>query len=85
LAYTVTTTPWGSTPSGITCTLLNVTDSDNPTSAAVSLSGSVSAAGDVITTKTVSGLTLTNNYKLSVLFTDAQSNTWEAYLIIQCR
>jgi hypothetical protein len=85
LAYTITTTPWGSAPASITITNTDVTDSDNPVSAPTTLSGAASVAGDVITTKFVYQLTQSHNYRLSVLFTDALLNIWEAYLIIYCR
>lgn len=86
LVYTVTTTPWGSTPATLVNTLWDITDADNPSDvSSTKLTGSTNAAGDVITTKKVYGLTLNSNYRLDVKFTDSASNIWEAYLIIKCR
>lgn len=78
LAYTVTTTPWGSSPSSPVVKLYTDTGTDV---SATLLSGSASATGDVITTPYVTGLTANTTYRLEVKFT-CSGNIFETFCII---
>jgi hypothetical protein len=86
LSRSITTTPWGSSPTSVTLTVYDVsipgTDTD-VTNAVVS--GSNSVTGDVITTKRIGSLTLGQDYRVDVSFTDSSSNVWEVNLKILCR
>lgn len=74
LAYPVTTTPWGSSPTSVVVKLYEgATDRS-----ATMLSGSASVLGDVITTPKVTGLTAGHEYRLEVQFT-CSGNTYETY------
>lgn len=85
-ARSITTTPWGSTPTSITLTVYDVTVPGVETDVTNTVvSGSNSAAGDVITTKRIGSLTLGHDYRADVLFTDSGTNVWEASFKILCR
>jgi len=86
ISYSITTTPWGSTPTSITLTVYDVTVPGVETDVTDSVvAGSNSAAGDVITTKRIGSLTLGHDYRADVLFTDSGSNVWEVSFKILCR
>ena len=68
VAYQLTTTPWGSSPSAPTCKLYDVTLDARTDVSSHSLSGSASAVGDVITTPLVIALTAGNLYRLEIQF-----------------
>jgi hypothetical protein len=86
IAYSITTTPWGSTPSSVVVTIYDVTDPHAPadvTSGSTEASATVS--GDVITTPRIKSLTLGKNYRMDVQFQDAASNTWVVECDLLCR
>ena len=84
IAYSVTTTPWGSSPSSISCSLYDVTDQAVDTDVtSTKLTGSASASTDVITTPKVISLVPGHMYRLDVLFTSA-TNVYEAIVRIRC-
>jgi len=86
LAYGVTTTPWGSGPTSVSVVVWDVTDGNSPSDVTGSVTtGSQSVAGDVITTKRIQSLTVGNQYRVDIEFTDEDSNTHECYFIIYCR
>ena len=78
IAYALTTTPWGSSPSTPACKLYDITAGGRLDVSATKLSGSASALGDVITSPLVLGLTKGYLYRLEFLFVCA-GNTFEAY------
>ena len=81
LYYSVTTTPWGSTPASVTVVAKDITDPYNITTVTGTvLSGSASVNGDVITLPAVTALTAGHKYKVEVKFTDSNSNVWECYI-----
>ena len=82
IAYELTTTPWGSSPTSVVVTLWDVTAATWTDVSATMLSGAASVNGDVITTPLVTGLTAGNIYRLEVKFTTG-GNTLEAYAVIQ--
>jgi hypothetical protein len=75
IAHSVTTTPWGSSPSGVSVVLK---DSDGTDVSATHLTGSSSISGDVITLPTMHSLTADERYRLEVKFTVA-GNEVEAW------
>jgi hypothetical protein len=75
IVYTLTTTPWGSSPSNVTVVLK---DSDGTDVSGTKLSGSVSVNGDVITTPKVIGLAAGEKYRLEIKFT-VSGNIVEAW------
>jgi hypothetical protein len=85
IAYSITTTPWGSTPTSVAMVVWDITDADNPVNVTnTGVTGSTSVSGDVITTKRIRLLTLGSKYRVEVLFTDSNSNIWEPFFIINC-
>jgi len=81
VAYTVTTTPWGSSPSSPAVKLYDVTYKVRTDVSSTKLTGSASAAGDVVTTPVVSGLVAGHVYRLEVKFTIA-GNVLECWVEI---
>jgi hypothetical protein len=85
IAYSITTTPWGSTPTSVTMVVWDITDADVPVDVTSTVvTGSISTSGDVITTKRIRLLTLGHKYRVEVLFTDSNSNIWEPFFVIDC-
>ena len=79
VAYTLTTTPWGSTPSSVAVAikqLPGLTDTS-----ATNLSGNASVNGDVITTPVVKSLVSGAQYRLEVKFT-VSGNIMEAWAYV---
>lgn len=80
IAYTLTTTPWGSSPGSVSVKAYNVTAGGTDVTATV-LSGSASVASNVITLPTLASLTAGNLYRLEIKFT-CSGNIFEAYAYI---
>ena len=81
VAYTITTTPWGTTPSAVAVKAYNVTTGFTDVTATV-LSGAASVIGNVITTPLVKSLTEGTLYRIEVKFT-CSGNILECYFEIQ--
>lgn len=81
IAYNITTTPWGSSPTSPAVKAYDVDNDYNDVSSTV-LSGSPSVVGDVITTPVVKALTAGITYRIEVEFTCA-GNVFECYLVIK--
>lgn len=79
IAYTLTTTPWGSTPTSPTVVIKDSTGAD--VSGTVMPSGSPSVAGDVITTPIVKSLTAGARYTMEIKFT-ISSNVFECFAVL---
>lgn len=77
IVYSLTTTPWGSSPTSPSVAVFDESAGDVDVTADV-VTGSASVAGDVITLPTIGGLTRGTRYRLEIQFT-AAGNTWEAY------
>jgi hypothetical protein len=75
IAWTLTTTPWGSSPTSIALVLKNAAGTDVT---ATNVTGSSSAVGDVITTGLVHSLTAGIRYRMEVKFT-CSGNVFEAF------
>ena len=85
IAYAITTTPWGSTPTNLAMVVYDITEADAPVDVTSTVvEGTITASGDVITTKRIRLLTLGHKYRVEVLFTDANSNIWEPFFVIDC-
>jgi len=83
IVYSLTTTPWGSSPSGVSVKAYDASDGYADVTTTV-LSGSASATGDVITLPKVKSLTLGHLYRIEVQFTVTGSATpFEAYVQIE--
>lgn len=84
VAYSLTTTPWGASPSAVVVTLWEEQGRTWTDVSSTKLSGSPSVTGDVIMSPMVQSLTPGNRYRLECTFT-AGGQTWEPYLIIEAR
>lgn len=86
IAYNITSTPWGSSPSSLAMYVYDVTVPGTSTDVTSTVTeGSLSAASDVITTKRIHSLTAGHDYRVDVQFQDSNSNTWEASFQLLCR
>lgn len=79
IAYSLTTTPWGSDPSSPSVAIYDESGTDL---SLTNLSGSASVSGDVVTTPKVLGLTAGVRYRLEIKFTSG-GNIYEAYAYIK--
>jgi len=75
VTHSLTTTPWGSSPTGVAVKLYDNTGTDV---SSTKLSGSASVNGDVITLPAITGLTAGAEYRLEVKFT-VSGNTVETW------
>jgi hypothetical protein len=83
ITYNLTTTPWGSSPSGTVVKVYDITDGgETDVTSTIIPSGSPSESGDVITLPAVTAMTAGKKYRLDIKFT-AGGNTLEAFCIIQ--
>ena len=81
-AYSLTTTPWGSSPSSPVVKLYEMPALTDVTD--TKMSGAASASGDVITTPTISGLVAGIDYRIEIKFV-IDGRTEEAWGIIKGR
>ncbi len=79
IAYTLTTTPWGSSPGSVAVVIYDYATGTYTTS--TNLSGSASVNGDIITTPAVTALLAGHQYRLEIKFT-CSGNIFEARCII---
>lgn len=82
IAYQLTTTPWGSTPTSVAVKCYDITTGARTDVTSANLSGSASVNGDIITCPVLQSLTAGNWYRLEIQFVSG-GNTWEAYAVIQ--
>ncbi len=75
IAYTLTTTPWGSSPIDVDVKIYDDTRTDKSSTC---LNGSPSVNGDIITTPLVISLTARMLYRLEIKFTSS-GNIFEAF------
>jgi hypothetical protein len=80
IIWSLTTTPWGSSPTSVTVVAKDIDDDYNPVSDTV-LSGSASVSGDVITLPTLKSLTAGKRYRIEVKFT-VDGQILEAWFLI---
>ena len=82
LVYTLTTTPWGSTPSA-TAAKIYAVDGDTLTDKTTTqMSGATSVLGDVITLPEVTALVAGTLYRVEIVFT-CSGNVFEAFAELQ--
>lgn len=81
IAYTITTTPWASSPALVGSVAYDITDGGRTDVSLSVLSGAGSAVGDIITTPLVQNLIYGHKYRIEVKFT-AGGLTFEPYFII---
>lgn len=67
IVYTITTTPWGSSPTSPSAVVKDLSDDSDVTST-VMPAGSASAAGDVITLPVLKALTDGSRYRVEIKF-----------------
>lgn len=84
IAYQLTVTPWGSTPTSVTVDVFDITEGAyTEVSSDVLTTEAASVSGDVITLPALSGLTAGNRYRVEVQFDTADGHTLEAYLVVE--
>ena len=82
IAYTIATTPWGSSPTNVVIKAYDTVDLDVDVSATI-LDGSPVISGDGIQTPTVQALTLGHMYRVEVKFTSG-GNIFEFFFMVKC-
>jgi len=82
IAYTITTTPWASTPTVTGVVAFDITDGKWIDVSATVLSGVASVLGDVITCPILKSLSEGRMYRIEVKFT-ASGNTFEPYFVVK--
>jgi len=82
IAYTLTTTPWGSSPTNPIVTAWDITDGGRTdVMSTIFPSGSPSVSNDVITLPTCKDMVANKTYRIEIKFT-CSGNVFEAYCII---
>jgi len=81
IPYTITTTPWGSSPTNVAVVAKNEATSADVTST-VFPTNSPTVAGDVITLSPLKSLTAGTLYRIEVKFTTG-TTIWEAYFRVR--
>lgn len=79
VAYSITTTPWGSSPSNVVVTVVDAIDGSTVTSSVTT--GSPTVVGDVITLPLLHSLTAGHVYRVNVRFVSG-ANTFEPYFFV---
>lgn len=81
--YTLTTTPWGSSPTSISCAVYDITNgARDDVTGTVMPTNTPTATGDVITLSPLKLLTANHNYRVEILFT-CSGNVFEAFGIVK--
>jgi len=78
--YNLTTTPWGSSPSGTSAAIYDVADTSSNLASTL-MTGSTSVSGDVITLPLIHSLTSGTNYRVEVTFTTGNSELVIPFII----
>jgi len=81
IVYTLTTTPWGSSPTDVSVKAYDVENSHEDVTSTV-LSGSSSITGDVITLPTLKSLVANKTYRIEVKFTSG-GNVFEPWFEVR--
>jgi hypothetical protein len=82
VVYTLTTTPWGSSPSSEAAKIYEVDGDTFTDKTSTLMSGSASATGDVITLPAIASLVAGTLYRVEVVFT-CSGNVFEAFAELQ--
>lgn len=81
--YTITTTPWGSTPTSVSVKAYDESNASTDVSSAV-LSGSATVSGDIITLPALYTLTAGHTYRVECKFTSS-GNILEPYFRVRAQ
>lgn len=84
IVYTLTTTPWGSSPGTLSVKVYlidQITGARSDVTTTVMPAGSISAVGDVISLPALTALSVGEIYRIEVKFT-CSGNIFEAYAYI---
>jgi len=81
IPYSITTTPWGSSPASISVTAWDVSAGAYTDVTATVIPGSASAVGDVITLPNLLSLTQGHKYRIEVKFT-CSGKIFECYFYV---
>ena len=82
IVYSLTTTPWGSTPTSTAAAIFTVVGDTYTNLTTTCMTGSTSVTGDIITLPSVHSLTAGTQYRVEVLFTSS-GNIFEAVAMIK--
>lgn len=83
IIYTLTTTPWGSSPSSVSAKIYSIAGNGTRTDVtSTCMSGTCSVNGDVITLPTILSLSDGTLYRIEVKFS-CSGNVFEAYAYIK--
>jgi len=82
IVYTLTTTPWGSTPTSTAAAIFTVVGDTYTNLTTTCMTGSTSVTGDVITLPSIHSLTAGTLYRVEMLFT-CSGNVFEAVALIK--
>lgn len=83
LIYSITTTPWGSTPTSIVVAAYDEASPDTDVTTTVFPTNTPTANGDVISLSALKALTRNHTYRIEVKFTSA-GNIYECYFRVKC-
>lgn len=81
ITYSLTTTPWGSTPSAVTVVAKDLSNDGAVVTSTVFPGGSASVVGDIITLAPLRALTAGHRYRIEVKFASG-ANNFEAYFFV---
>lgn len=84
IAYRLTTTPWGSSPTSVAVVAYDITTDARTDVSSTVLSGSAGVVGDVITLPVMKSLTAEHVYRVEIKFT-CSGNVFEAILIVNAK
>jgi hypothetical protein len=78
IVYTLTTTPWGTSPSSTAAKIYSVVGDTLTDVTTTNMTGSASATGDVITLPAIKALVAGTTYRVEIAFT-CSGNVFEAF------
>lgn len=82
IAYELTTTAWGSSPTNVEVKGYDITDGARTDVTATIIPGTPTVAGDVISLPALKSLTAGKTYRIEVKFT-AGGNVWEPFFVVE--
>lgn len=81
IVYSLTTTPWGSSPSSVSVKVYDITTTSSDVTSTVMPTNSPGVSGDVITLSALKLLTAGHTYRVEIKFT-AGGSVFEPYCIV---
>jgi len=75
--FTLTTTPWGSSPTGLSLTIEDLSNNETDVTSTLTDGSDPTATGDIVTLPQISGWKRGHRYRVRVAFT-AGGTDWEA-------